>query len=840
MSPNVTVFPKAQDPSHDISLANGTETIGLIYANVSQLLQEIPISEPDRPFSVTQKSWFGGKGRLRYQDDPNGYFDSQSLWTMTDGKLFPVPQWRFVKGIRNCDSSLPGSLTWQRLLGTQLYISISWAASASYSADKAYLWIRRVGNPGTLTVKLHSDTAGSPGTVLQTVTKAYTDVGDSADGNPPSQFVIFDWTGTESLTASTTYHLSVFGATTDNDGNHWEVGVGSGSSSKVSADGSTWAAAAFSMYYRVTDADTARQWFPFVLEAAQYITSKNDDASVASKIFINGDRFKATTATSTVLTDTSSGVSTGWTADRWIGARVRIMDGTGDGQDREITDNDTTTITTAAWTTTPDTTTRAVIYGTDWWTEVTGHGLGQVVNKPVSGGKITYFPQGEAVNLRRIAVDHTAAIQHKFSADGTNKADFMAVFQNQTGSQIVKARQLTCGVAFAAVATSWTTLSFAAEKIVGSIDSRFTNLFVASDLYAFKEDSLYRFESSIPKKVNVGLEDIIDPSNGLAVASAPGAVWIGWNHSIARMIGSDVSDQLNFRAGYNGIPANRAGVVTSIIAVMGWVFFAIDGGTNNYSSILVWNGFGWQEIFRGWAAGVRIRNIFWQSSVNTRSRLYFDVGGDLAYMEFPLRATNPTLDTGLSFQHEAVYITGTYDANEPNLYKLFHSLSVVTENLGTFGKVYLDFQTNEEVGTGTWHNAGEMSNVTYKEFVLDLGEKFSVRFRLRMQTSTATSPVIVNSVSVDGWLSFPVKNQWVMNCRVGINEVTKNGVNDFKPDDIVNFIKDAHTKKTKIRMRSLKTSMDDKVVVLSAPVVITDTLTDEGWSGSVQIAVRET
>lgn len=837
--PTVTVYPSAPEPSHDISLSDDAETFGLIYSQGPQFLQEIPISDPARPFTVNQKSWYGGKGRLRYQDDPNGYFDSQSMWTMTDGKLFPVPQWKFAQGIRSCDSSLPGSVSWQPLLGTQLYISRTFTASASYSADKAYLWVKRSGNPGTLTLKLHSDTAGSPGTVLATVTKAYTDLGAAGDSNPPSAFVVFDWSSTVSLTASTVYHISVYGATTDNNGNHWEVGVGSGSSSKYSSAGSSWTTAAFSMYYRVTDVDISRQWFPFTLEAAQYMVSKNDDALVASKIFINGDRFKCTAATSNALTDSSSGVSTGWTTDRFAGARVRIIDGTGDGQDKLIVSNTSTVLTTDTFETVGDTTSKAVIYGTDWWTEVTGHGLGRVVSKPIAGAKIAYFPQGESVNVRRMAIDHTAAIQHQYAADGTNKADFMAVFQNQTGSQIWKARQLTCGASAAPVQTTWANLVFGSEKVVGSIDTRLTNLFVANDLYAFKEDSLYRFENSNPKKINIGLDDVIDPSNGLAVSSAPGAIWIGWNHSIARMVGSDVSDQLNFRAGYNGVPSDRAGIVTSIVTVMGWTFFAIDGGASNYSSILVWNGFGWMEIFRGWAAGVRIRNIFWQANVNCRPRLWFDVGGDLAYMEFPLRSVNPLLDTGIAFQHEATLTTGTMDANELSLYKLFHSFRVITENLGTFGKVYVDFQTNAEVGTSTWHTAGELASTTIKNFVFDLGEKYSIRFRLRIQTNAATSAPVVTSYSSDGWVSSPLKYQWVGNFKVGLGYVTKNGLDDHKPDDVVAFLRSAFEKSKKVLLRSLKSTMDDKIVILSAPVVVTDSLTDEGWKGRISIALRE-
>jgi hypothetical protein len=66
------------------------------------------------------------------------------------------------------------------------------------------------------------------------------------------------------------------------------------------------------------------------------------------------DAGTATAASSTTLTDSSKS----WTVDAFIGYYVRIVYGTGAGQVVAITDNDATSVTVAAWTTTPDTTSR--------------------------------------------------------------------------------------------------------------------------------------------------------------------------------------------------------------------------------------------------------------------------------------------------------------------------------------------------------------------------------------------------------------------------------------------------------------------------------------------------
>src|SRR5689334_22051629 len=310
------------DPTHDLSLQDGTDaevaaatstTLGLIFAGGPRVLQEIPLSPPASPFAIEQRNWIGGRGRLRYDDDPTGYFDSLALWPLTDSKLMPMLQWRFVKGLRNEDSSLPeagAAMTWWKLYGNTpasyiaRYLTISFAASASYSADKAYLWVRRRGTPvdNLLTFELCAAGASKPGTVLQTVTKTITNITDTV-----SLFQLFDWTGTESLTSSTTYYVKVYGGANDTASNHWEVLCTTASAnSKYSTDNSTWTAATVSLYYRVTDADVNRQWKFFTLEGGFYAVSVNDDGTT-SLIKRNGVRGTATSATSTTLTDTNVG-----------------------------------------------------------------------------------------------------------------------------------------------------------------------------------------------------------------------------------------------------------------------------------------------------------------------------------------------------------------------------------------------------------------------------------------------------------------------------------------------------------------------------------------------------
>ena len=127
MPSRVQAKPGKTTNSHDVRLFNGVEELGLILVEDNRM-QEIPINEGPQEFQREKKSWFSGLGKLRYQDDPMGYWDSYAMWGMTEGKLFPMPQWEWGKGFRDADFSMPGDVSYQKV---DTYISISFTALAT-------------------------------------------------------------------------------------------------------------------------------------------------------------------------------------------------------------------------------------------------------------------------------------------------------------------------------------------------------------------------------------------------------------------------------------------------------------------------------------------------------------------------------------------------------------------------------------------------------------------------------------------------------------------------------------------------------------------------------------
>jgi len=287
---NVSVKPGNPNATHDISLFDGKDTWGIRLDGGFDAVQQLPSDTSTVVFSnagskygdgetgmshIEQRDWSGGRGQEDFVDDNSRYFDAQNMWTLQPGKVFPSLQWKIADGVRIGNSHLPGNMKWQSLISATRYLSNTFTAGSAYAADKAYMWIRRRGSPGTLTFKLHSDTAGDPGAVLQTVTKTISDVEDVV-----SLFQVFDWTGTESLTDTNVYHVSIYGAAGDSSTNHWEIGVDdSGSAAQYSSDGTTWTAADYTLYYRVVTADDAQKWHMFILEDVLFAVSQPDSGS---------------------------------------------------------------------------------------------------------------------------------------------------------------------------------------------------------------------------------------------------------------------------------------------------------------------------------------------------------------------------------------------------------------------------------------------------------------------------------------------------------------------------------------------------------------------------------
>lgn len=843
--PNVSVGPLNKRSTHTLRLSMDGEEIGLELDGGVRGLREIPQTPSTLLFSqggskfgdfepgyshIESRTWVGGRGQYEFSEDPSRFFDSQNLCSWIDQRLLPAPQWKFATGLRSEDRNLPGNVAWKKLLGAKLYASASFSASASYNADKAYLWIRRLGSPGTLTVELRSNSAGDPSSVLKSATVTTTTITDVV-----SVFQVFDWTTTQALVSGTTYHIVIYGATTDNNANHWEVGADVSGTGKISSAGSSWAASTFKIYYRIVDADTKRQFYFFLLRGALYAVSRLD-AGTASKLYLNGARGLATAGAATTLTD--GGAS--WTTNVFTNARVRIIAGTGDGQDRAISSNTGTVLTVdTAWDVNPDTTSEYIVYATSFWSEVTGTGITGVVRSVAVNNGIVYFAQGSAANIRRMRF--VAGTGHQYADDGVNRCDLLTVFNSpDSGVQIWGGTISTSTLIYAAAVAWGVNLTFSATIPVGGTDFNITKLIPYNDqLWVIKEDSLWSVRNNKARPLEVGLNAMPERTNGIAACTQNLYLMFGWSSSIERFYGSTLDDMGPWKAA--GLPTGRRGVVMSLEPVLAWIFAAVDASTTGTSSLLLYNGMGYHEVFRAWEVGQRIRNVKWQPCPGGRPRLWNDCGGDLVYQDFPYATINPEQDSTLPYQHEAVLVTSTFDLASSQLPKFFKELTASTVNLTTGVEIRFEYQLDNDIGSANWTNAGIFYQSPEDVTPIMEGNRRAIRLRIRILTNTATTPPIVRALVLEAFARTPVKYQYVLRVRVRARGRTKTGQQDFRPDQVTNFLKLAARSAGKIYMRSTLAQLDDKFVLVEPPTVLRSAANSFlGWmNGTLDLVVRD-
>ena len=289
-------------------------------------------SDKNPPFTdIALQDFSGGFGVLHHDEDESKYLEGYMMATSQLGRPSLQGRPTYTKGLREFNEYQPATsvlMSWRQAYGaTNPDTVVSFTTSAAgYNADKAILYLRKVGTPtGNVTVTLIS----GADTVEQTVVLAATDLPYHSP-----YYVEFDWTGVEALAGSTAYKINI----------NYE---GGDASNRIEI---FYDATNGKFPYRVLD-DTA----PFTLRMFEYrgaiygVTQPADRSN--SKLYLLGYRGLADSNTG-ALTTTLDGTNQ-FTVDELIGYEVRIMGGPGSQEVqtwRTITDNEIGSVTHATWT----------------------------------------------------------------------------------------------------------------------------------------------------------------------------------------------------------------------------------------------------------------------------------------------------------------------------------------------------------------------------------------------------------------------------------------------------------------------------------------------------------
>lgn len=864
----IRVYPEAKNPTHEISLSDGVQTWGLRLDGGPEAMQEIPMTPSTIHISggaskfgdwepgmaqITQQTWVGGRGLDDFSLDGSRYFDGMMAFTLIEGKFFPVPQWRFGEGQIKADNKLPGAnrnqighdVNWVSL-ATDVYANQFASSSETYEMIKIQLWVRKKGSPGgNLKVELCTDSSGEPGTVLQNANVAPGEVERYG-----SQFIEVVITGV-TQSASTVYWVVVRDANGGNAGNHWEVGTGKGSTdqAKVSSDqGINWINTNDQLYFRVRESAVNRRWRFFEYDGCTYAVDEKKGGS-AAVLLMNGERGKATAGTSTTLSDSDKS----WAANLWAGAWVRVLRGTGAGQKREIASNTGTQLTVSeAWDVTPDTTSVYAIYATDEWTDMsptTGDLFDVPVKDVLVAEDVVYFARGSGNNLFKMRWNDGATPPgHEFRDDTGDAGDKLYGFSDETNEYqiyVAENENMTVTrfnpVAYGANLTGGTAIS------VGDDSAAITNLHdYDGNLFVFKEDGLYQIVSDKVTREDTGLDFIKSENTGEAVTNRNFFMYFSW--------GGFALEQLQKNAAFvdmaavspdrgEGLPSERRGRISFLGFHPHGLIAAVDAGETGISTVLVrTDPTGWHEIFRAPAAGWRIRAVHWQDCPGTFPRLWFDLGDEIGYQAWPRNTFNPLKDEGVVYQHECALTLADIEMGAARLPKFIKELSLISENLTTGIEVHLEYQTDKDIGSGTWLFAGTFYSSPEDTLVINEGDVRRIRLRLRLVTDVATTPPVVRATVLEGFARTPLKYQWNMRIKVGDVQRNLAGVNhDHDPDEFLTWLKDAAMGAKKVMLRSIWEPMDGKYVIVEPPSTLrtfTDPVSGE-WGGAVVISVRE-
>lgn len=796
---------------------------------------------------IGMNSFHAGRGIDRHVPDQYGYFDGRNVWTTTPGKAHATQLFKFAKGVRSLDLNMPDAngVTWKKLIGSTRYLDSYFLALYTYTAGGLTVLIRRsvlagtAGTPGTLTIELRADASGLPGTVLETLTVTSSTITDVT-----SEY--FTATFQEAQTAGNYYHVLFYGASTDTEKACWEVACDptvAGYSSPSGAGGS-WVATTFSPYYRLFNYAAKFRTIPFVWDGALYVVLLFEDNSTSSLLYMNGVRGRAVgTQTSTTLQDTGFGTyASSIPVNRFANAFIRIIRGTGQGQVRQIASNTADTFTvTAAWDVTPVASdSEYVVYATDWFVQISTTGLGIVTGKPAILNGIVYFPQGDGTNIRKMQMDYTDADDHAFgseSATNNNKAYFLSEGYESApppagGPQIWRANQaVTVGtpaakkisVARAPVNPAGTPVAFSADVTfltsipVGDNTNRITNLYFHDNvLHVMKEDSLFIVQNDQAAQVKLGSEFSPSVNNGKAIITAPDRqLYVGFENDMYLVTGGG-----SYPTGLaNNLPSGRSGYVSSLTGKKGWVFAAVDAGDDGISSVMKYSldTKTYSEQLRSYYTGKRVQSVQWQDCPGTRPRLWVEIDGDMLYQEFPLNGVRPLNDNGMKYQHEGEMILPTVDLLTTDQ-KYYSVLTITSQGLAQESdteeghEIVVEWQADNDVGTSTWYHAGYIRTSPSGSVVIGQGKKRMLRIRLRMLSSEASDPVIIETINLTLFSRNKLANEWTLYFTLDGSDDEQNSY------EVLRWLRDAAANPEPLQMYStFRLFHDRKVTIADEP-----------------------
>lgn len=485
-------------------------------------------------------------------------------------------------------------------------------------------------------------------------------------------------------------------------------------------------------------------------------------------------------------------------------------------------------------------------------TEVASTGLGYVRDVCVVNN-IVYFAQGAGVDIRRwngttFAAESTAG----------NEADIMSVVSDSINGTLI---YVSIGnyVKYSAVKDWGTELNysnlndFKNETVTGIIG--FANsvwILTSSGIY-FKTGEKNDSSATKLSKYAADIDDAYNTTNGRASEVLGQYLYVSIDKSLAQIYSSNFTDVGPHHG--NGLPSDRMGYITSMRAIFDKLFVTLDAGSSGYSSVLVFDGVNWHELWRAPEAGKSINSLLWYSGKHvTNPLLVWDYGGDFVFMRFPYFGFNPSREDTMYYAPFGTIESSVIDMNLVSLPKMFKELSLVTKNLYNTrsdflavadnkndARIGVRYHVDSDIGSDNYIKVGDAYNSPYDTVSIKRSNVYALQYKLTFITSDALTPPMLNASVVKCFARTPVKYQWVMRVKVDSNQITLNGAPDHKPDDLLDWLKEKANSAEIVTMHSTISALDGKEVIIEPPAVRRDYVdsTQKSWGGVITVVLRE-
>lgn len=469
--------PTTDEPSHQATLSDGTTTVGLkLYNSRTGKVDHRAISrvslnrsalktysgsqkygDLEQPYiAIAQDDWSGGRGQADFEENTSKYYDAFNIDT-TGEKLRLVGMPQYTTGYKTMYTSNHNQYSddqtdWGNamsaisLTGTEAYYAVQITHNDTAMNQFEFL-MKYTGTPGSLSVKLYTDNAGSPDAVVVTgYTASYTSLGLSTTewkrctvnyawtpgGSATVWLVIYQSTGTPST--SSCYKLAGF--------------TNSAVTSKKSANGTSWSAATTDMIYRILPTSPLPFAAHFFEYRGQLYCATQPDDGTAGKVFMNGYR-GVCDSNSGDKNQLNDATQTGWTTALG-GSVAKIISGPGAQENlnwRRImaTGSASGTVKVAdslAWNVAHTTDSEYVITKSTIWTELTSTGITAPITDVCVANDIAYFAQGDAAPVRMyVCYNNAGTFAETWSSAGPYATFMKTVNDKALGPVIYMARK---------------------------------------------------------------------------------------------------------------------------------------------------------------------------------------------------------------------------------------------------------------------------------------------------------------------------------------------------------------------------------------------------------------